>query len=281
MFDEMIIDVNGINLDIKIGCYSYERLGTQPVEIDLKLSLGSWSCRDELGNTVDYAALCDFVKNIVKDKAFYLIESLAKFIADKLLEEYILIKSVHVSIGKPNIYGEKANQIKVNYFQPRLYKVALALGSNLNNPRQQLISAIEFLSEFVTDINCAPIYKSSPYGFSEQNDFYNTCISGYTKLEPQQLLTTIKTIEKHMGKLEQFDNGPRVIDLDIILFDNIIYDKLFLQIPHIDMHNRDFVLKPLVDIEPDWIHPKYKETVNSLYKKLPISEQFILQVADK
>lgn len=282
MFDDMVINITGILLDIMIGCYPDERTGTQPVEVDLLLSLGTWHKTDELNDTVDYAELCDTVRALVVGKNFFLIETLAKFIADELLQKYSKIKTLTIAIGKPKIYGEKASQIKVRYTSNRRYKVALALGSNLNNPQQQLISAIEFLSEIISDMKVAPIYKSSPYGFSGQNDFYNTCISGYTDLLPQQLLTKTKIIEKRMGKIEQFDNGPRIIDIDIILFDNQIYDKLFLQIPHQEMHLRDFVLTPLADIEPEWQHPQLDRTVLELQQQLSAnsSEQFILQMVE-
>ena len=75
-----------------------------------------------------------------------------------------------------------------------------------------------------------------------------------------------------MGKAEQMINGQRIIDIDIILFGNLAYQNNFLVIPHRDMHNRDFVLKPLAEIAPNWLHPQLKITVSNLYQKLSLAQ---------
>lgn len=273
----MKILVNDLKTEAIIGCYDYERDQKQPLVINLELELGSWNYPDELIHTVNYAELCQLVRELATASKFLLLESLVHYLADELFARYTQVKQIKVNVSKPDVCTVEKCLIQVEYSQARQYKIALALGSNLNNPQHQLISAIEFLSEIVSEIKVAPFYKSSPQGFSEQDDFYNTCISGITTLEPQELLIALKKIEKRMGKSEQFTNGPRIIDLDIILFDDQIVQGLFLQIPHPRMHERDFVLQPLAEIVPNWIHPKLQLSISELLAKLQPNQQFILQ----
>ncbi|MDD3266694.1 MAG: 2-amino-4-hydroxy-6-hydroxymethyldihydropteridine diphosphokinase [Burkholderiales bacterium] len=260
-----------------IGCNAEERDNRQDLDISLKLELGRVSTNDDLLKTVDYWEVCTVVKEFVEQTKYYLLEMLSEQIANLLLERYSLVKVVHVSICKLSLNNQKSRYIKCHYHKKRSYQIALALGSNMNNPRQQLISAVEMLSEFVYDIKTAPIYKSSPFGFSEQDDFYNTCISGYTTLEPEELLIQIKKLEKLQGKQEVFTNGPRIIDIDIILFASMIFQKNWFNIPHKSMHERDFVLLPLNDIEPEWLHPIFGKSVNQLLIQLDSNNKYIIE----
>lgn len=273
----MKILINDLKTEAVIGCYDYERGQKQPLVINLELELGNWSYPDELIHTVSYDELCQLIRELTQASKFLLLESLAHYLVNELFTRYSQIKHINVKISKPDVCDALDCLIQVEYAQNRQYKIALALGSNLNNPQQQLISGIEFLSEIVSEIKVAPFYKSSPQGFSEQDDFYNTCISGITTLEPQELLIALKKIEKRMGKSEQFTNGPRIIDLDIILFEDQIVQGLFLQIPHPRMHERDFVLQPLAEIEPNWLHPKLLLSIKELLANLKSNQQFILQ----
>lgn len=268
--------IKELKIDAVIGCYDYERTQTQELVIDLILDLGNWDYTDELEHTVNYADVHAMITTLASNSDFLLVESLTKFLAQELFSRYQQIKKIAITISKPEVCTEKNCLIQASFTQSREYKVAIALGSNLNNPRQQLISAIEFISEIVQNIKPAPIYKSSPSGFTEQDDFFNTCISGTTTLEPLELLVALKKIEKRMGKIEQFSNGPRIIDLDIILFADKSYQELFLTIPHPRLAERDFVLQPLAAIEPDWIHPELELSITELLARLSPNQQYIL-----
>lgn len=271
------LEISSIFCNSLIGCNDDERLGAQELEIDLLIELGDINTTDNLAQTVDYWEICDFVKDFVSKTEYYLLETLSEQIAQTLIDKYELIKVITVSVCKPSLNNQKSRYIKCHYKIERRYKVALALGSNMNNPRQQIISATELLAEFVSDIKVAPIYKSSPYGYLHQDDFYNTCISGYTILSPDELLIQIKKLEKLQGKSEQFINGPRIIDIDIIFYSNIIFNKGWLNIPHHAMHERDFVLLPLSKIEPEWQHPKYDLSVSELLSKLDTSRYILAE----
>ena len=266
----MKINVNGIASKTIIGCYDYERNKEQDILIDVCLELypGNWIKPDDLETTVDYAKLIDFIQVLVPKTQYNLLESLSERISEELLARYSLVKIAHVTVTKPAICGVKAECITVSHTKKRKFRVALALGSNDTLALQQIITAIEILGEYVNEIRIGGFYKTTPVGYIEQNDFINTALIGYVNLRPEELLGKIKTVEKLMGKHEVFVNGPRRIDIDLIFFDDLIYTHNFLTVPHKSMHLRDFVLKPLADVAPSWVHPVHNKTVGELLSVL-------------
>jgi dihydroneopterin aldolase / 2-amino-4-hydroxy-6-hydroxymethyldihydropteridine diphosphokinase len=266
----MKINVNGISTKTIIGCYDYERQKEQEVIIDVSLKLypSNWIKPDSLEITVDYDNLIDFIQKKVPSTHYHLLESLSQWLSDELLKQYNLVQEAHVVVAKPAICGIKARQINVGHTRERKFRVALALGSNDTLAQQQIISAIEILGEYVSDIQIGGFYKTAPVGYTQQNDFVNTALIGYVNLRPEELLGKIKTIEKLMGKHEVFVHGPRSIDIDLIFFDNMVYTHNFLTVPHKSMHFRDFVLKPLSDIDGSWVHPIQNKTINELLAEL-------------
>ncbi|WP_297453462.1 2-amino-4-hydroxy-6-hydroxymethyldihydropteridine diphosphokinase [Persephonella sp.] len=158
-------------------------------------------------------------------------------------------------------------------------KIFLALGSNIGNRQENINQAIRFLSKEITDIKRAPIYESKAVGYEDQPDFLNTVISGYTDLSPEELLNFVKKVEKQTGRIKRFRWGPREIDIDIIFYGNLVIEKDNLIIPHPRIQERDFVLKPLCDLEPEFIHPVLKKTVLELLNNL--KEKSIIRETSK
>ena len=107
----------------------------------------------------------------------------------------------------------------------------------------------------------------------EQEKFLNAACRIETTLSHKDLLTELQTIEKEMGRIYNFRNGPRVIDIDILFYDNLCFKSEHLEIPHPRISERVFVLKPLCDIQRDFIHPVFQCTIESLYDSLPSSEK--------
>ena len=263
----MKIIINGITDEILVGCYEHEKLHTQPIVLDLVCDLYShtWFKDDNLESTVNYDELVDFAKGLLSKKQYNLLEAMSQFIALEILNKFAPIECVQVNLLKPALSGIKAQEIKLSHTLHRKFKVALALGSNHEYlPQQQIITAIELLGEYLECTNIGNFYKTAPVGGVKQDDFINTVIICDTCLRPDELLGKIKTIEKLMGKQEIVINGPRIIDIDIIFFDSIVYNHNYLQIPHKDMHNRDFVLVPLADVAANWVHPILNKTVLEL-----------------
>lgn len=144
----------------------------------------------------------------------------------------------------------------------------LGLGSNLGNKRQNLLKAINLLNQTgrVKIIKQSRFYKIKPVGVINQPDFLNAVIKIKTNLPPRELLKTVKKIEREMGRLPGRRWGPRLIDIDILLYGDYILTTASLTIPHRHLHKRDFVLKPLCEIAPRVIHPLFRKTAKALYK---------------
>lgn len=145
----------------------------------------------------------------------------------------------------------------------------LALGSNLGDRLENLRTALKALPPFVEVRTVSPVYETAPLYVAEQPRFLNAAASVVTSLTPDALLTHVKQIEKDVGRTNTHENGPRTIDLDILLYDDTIMQTPGLTIPHARMHERAFVLAPLHDIAPQVTHPVLRQTVRELYAALP------------
>lgn len=144
----------------------------------------------------------------------------------------------------------------------------LGLGTNVGDKKKNLKEAIEKLQEKISNIQVSKFYETEPWGYKNQDKFLNAAIRGTTFLSPSDLLKLIKFIEKEVGRVERFKWGPREIDIDILFYDDLIYKNNSLTIPHPFLQERGFVLKPLVDLDPNFVHPIFKKTVRQLYEKL-------------
>jgi 2-amino-4-hydroxy-6-hydroxymethyldihydropteridine diphosphokinase len=147
-------------------------------------------------------------------------------------------------------------------------KVYLALGSNRGDREQQLEQARNLVAEAVQIEAVSPIYITEPWGYQDQDDFLNQVIEGSTELEPLELLRFVKEIEEQMGREETFRYGPRVIDLDILLFGQRTCSGPDLEIPHPRMTERAFVMIPLRDLAPELVIPGKHRTVREIAEEL-------------
>jgi len=151
------------------------------------------------------------------------------------------------------------------------HDVVLALGSNLGDRLSVLRAAVRALAAYMEIKACSPVYETAAAYVTDQPAFLNAVLKGATALDPRALLFTIKNIESELGRRPTFRYGPRVIDIDIIFYDQLVLQTPELSIPHPLMQERDFVLKPLADIAPQWIHPALNKSVAGLLQALPVS----------
>ena len=136
-----------------------------------------------------------------------------------------------------------------------LAQVYLALGSNLGNSLENLTAAVERIAEKTTIERISSVYETEPVGYKEQPLFLNAVLSARTGLEPLALLGFVKGIEDDMGRQESFRNAPRPIDIDILLYNDLVLQTEELTIPHPRMSRRAFVLVPLLEIAPSIVDP--------------------------
>lgn len=142
--------------------------------------------------------------------------------------------------------------------------VYIGLGSNLGNRLENLKEAIAALSPQMTVKAKSHVYETPPWGHEDQPRFLNQAVKAQTYLAPEPLLKHIKRLETALGRKVSFPNGPRVIDIDILLYDDLVMNSPSLTIPHPRMHERAFVLLPMMDIAPDLIHPVTQKSVREL-----------------
>ena len=146
--------------------------------------------------------------------------------------------------------------------------IFLALGSNLEDRAANLQAARDALAPKIRVVRESPLYITPPWGYADQPDFLNQVIEVETILHPIPLLHRLKEIEAEMGRETTFRNGPRLIDLDILFYGQEIVEGELLQIPHPRLQERAFVLIPLNDLAPDFIHPVLQESVSELLAKV-------------
>lgn len=144
----------------------------------------------------------------------------------------------------------------------------IALGANLGEPLRQLAQALELIKQRYAILQTSPIYQSKPVGYENQADFYNMVIAISCTTSPQELLHDLQAIEHQLGRIRQQPNGPRTMDLDILFYGTQIINSSTLVIPHPRLHERDFVLVPLRDLQPDLRHPLLHQSMSELAKNL-------------
>lgn len=138
-----------------------------------------------------------------------------------------------------------------------LHRAYIALGSNLVQPEAQVNQAFDALAQLPDTrlIARSSLYRSAPVGYADQPDFINAVARVETQLSPHDLLQSLLGIEQTFGRVREFRNAPRTLDLDLLLYDDIQFHETGLTLPHPRMHERAFVLMPLVEIDPICVIP--------------------------
>ena len=158
-------------------------------------------------------------------------------------------------------------------------EIYLGLGGNLGDPPATFQQALELVGRFAEVTKVSKLYKSKPYGFVDQPDFYNAAAQLSSNLSPLDLLARLQEVEKQLGKKVIRENGPRVIDLDLLVYGDEVINLPELTLPHTGILNRDFVLKPLTDLNPMLTHPAWNgQTLQSAMEQL--KECFLIEVAE-
>jgi 2-amino-4-hydroxy-6-hydroxymethyldihydropteridine diphosphokinase len=143
----------------------------------------------------------------------------------------------------------------------------IGIGSNIGNRENNCRKAIKLIGKNGIAVRKqSGMYETEPWGVKDQPKFINMAIEVETDKAPEELLRVLKEIEKEIGRTETAKWGPRVIDLDILFYDDLILKRLGLEIPHPLLHEREFILKPLCEIAPDKRHPGTRKTVKEMIK---------------
>jgi 2-amino-4-hydroxy-6-hydroxymethyldihydropteridine diphosphokinase len=167
------------------------------------------------------------------------------------------------------------------YKEVKPHSVIISVGSNLGDKLANCQQGIDRLlaSGKASLVNASRFYRTSPVDFLDQDWFVNAAVKIETALEPVELLDTLQSIQQQVGRLKGgIRFGPRILDLDIIFYDQLVMKTPLLEIPHPRMHKRRFVLQPICDIDPDIVHPLLNMPLKSLLNQLDDNEQAVFEI---
>lgn len=225
---------------------------------------------DDIRKSVDYTKVCSLIKRIMTENTFKLIEAAAEKTAESILLAFSGVRTVTVSVKKPwapVMTNLETVGVKITRSRHRAY---ISLGSNMGDKRAQLTEAVGEIDKnpLCSVLKVSDFIVTKPVGGVEQDDFLNGCIEVETLLSPHELLDFLHEIENAHHRERKIHWGPRTLDLDIILYDDLVIADETLVIPHPEAHKRSFVLEPLSQIAPHAVFPVKNERVGEMADKI-------------
>ena len=230
---------------------------------------------DDLTKSIHYGEVSQFITEFMKQNTFKLLETAAERLAEELLLKTEHLEKVCLEITKPWApVGLPLETVSVE-IERGWHTAYIALGANLGDKEANLRLGVEALraTKGCQVLAVSDFLVTEPYGGVEQDDFLNGAMKIRTLLTPHELLEGLHEIEQEAKRERVVRWGPRTLDLDILLYDDLILDEEELHIPHIEMCKRDFVLKPLCQIAPYVRHPVYNRTAAELLAALEAGAQ--------
>ena len=223
---------------------------------------------DELSDTADYGRMAEKIREVFTGSSYDLIEKCAEETALELLlrfpvsEVTVTVKKPWAPMGMPLDYAA----VEITRGWHRAY---LGLGANLGDREENIASAMGMLEhEHTRVVRRSSLYETKPYGYPDQPDFMNCAAEISTLLSPGELMALCLDTELKLKRERKERWGPRTIDIDILLYDDLVTEDDLITIPHPDMTNRLFVLEPLSEIAPNAVHPLEKQRIAYLKNSL-------------
>lgn len=227
---------------------------------------------DDLRLSTNYGEVCQVITEFMQQHTFQLIETVAERTAYEVLQHFPLVQGLDLEIRKPEApiplpFGSVSVAIHREW-----HEAYIAVGSNMGDSRGHIAKALGQLEKHkdIQVTKVSGLLETLPYGGVEQENFVNGMFEIRTLLTPEELLRELHKIEASEGRERKIHWGPRTLDLDIIFYDDLIYSSEDLVIPHVDMENRYFVLKPLSELAPNFRHPITHKTVAQMLAELPV-----------
>ena len=267
------IRIRGLRIFAHHGVFEEEtRLGQMfVVNATLYTSTRKGGLADSLEDTISYADVCLFLTDYLQKNTWKLLEAAVEHTCRALLLRFPLLHAVELELEKPSApipLPFDSVSVRVNRGWHRCF---VALGSNLGDKKAYLDGAVEALKADpqIRLKQVSTYLVTAPYGGVEQDDFLNGAVELETLYAPEELLEVLHTIEQAAKRERLVHWGPRTLDLDILFYDDLVQDDSVLTLPHPDLQNRDFVLRPMAELAPHFVHPVVCKTMRQLLKELP------------
>lgn len=266
------IEVKNMKVFAHHGVFEREKIVGQDFYLNAKVYLDTRKAglTDKLEDTVNYDLICTYLKEVFAEKQFDTIEAAAEYTLQEIIVNFPMVEAMELEVRKPHAPVKYAPQdISVTIYR-EWHTVYLSFGSNVGDPETNINESIILLKTpyAIRNLRSSELFVSKPYGPVEQKDFVNGCLELETYMNPEELLAFIHEIEDYFERDRSIHWGPRPIDLDIVFWDDDIYNSKTLTIPHVDMENRMFVLEPLSQLCPNHRHPVWGKTVAQLKQEL-------------
>ncbi len=266
------IEIKDLEVYAYHGVFTEEKEKGQPFYVTavLYMDLRPAGEADDLTLSTHYGEVALTIRSAMESQSFDLIEAAAEHCAREVLLQYPLVRSLDLKVSKPQApipvpFGDVSVTIHRGWQQ-----VFLGLGSNMGDSERILEGSVQALSSdpLIRVRRVSDWIVTKPYGGVEQDDFLNGAVEIETLYTPQGLLEKLHGIEADYGRERLVHWGPRTLDMDILLFGDLIMDTEKLTIPHRDMCSRGFVLRPMAQIAPYARHPGNGRTMEELLRQL-------------
>ena len=268
--DKIIIE--NLELIAEHGVFKEEKFLGQKFIISVEMTTNTREAgkTGNLNASTHYGFVADDIEKIFTGESFDLIETCAEKIAEMILTKYPLISEIKVTVKKPWAPIRKHFDFVAVEITRKWHTVYLSLGTNMGDKKKNLLEAIGKIGKLENTkvTSQSTILETEPFGYTEQDMFLNACIEIKTLFTPQELLEKLLGIELEMGRVRTIKWGPRIIDIDILFFDDEIIQDKNLAVPHPWISERMFVLEPLCEIAPNLIHPLERKPVATLKRIL-------------
>lgn len=259
------------------GVYREENVLGQKFLVDVTLFLDTRRAgmTDELAASVSYGDVCRLIKVEMERQNDKLLERVAQRLASAVLKTFSPVREVEITVKKP--WAPVLMHLDYAAVQIRRgwHRIFIGVGSNLGD-RAGYLSFAENSVRALPDIRgfqSASVIETAPYGYTEQGKFLNTVFMAETLYTPTELLEKLHEIENAAERKREIHWGPRTLDLDILLYDDLVTEDVALTIPHPELTKRLFVLEPLCELFPQGVHPLEKRRYRDILEELREKEE--------
>ncbi len=266
------IFIEDLCIDTVIGIYDWEREIRQVISLDIEMQadIRRAAQTDCVADTVNYKSVAKRLIQYVRQSEFQLIETLAERVIEIILYEFA-VEQVSLKLSKPGAVRHSKNvglQIQRQRQAGQQEQVYLSIGSNVE-PQKHIQKALLMLQNEFNDLQLSTVYRNPAVGFAG-DDFYNLVVGFQSALPPEMIVQRLNTIEQACGRHRAIEKyAPRTLDLDLLLYGDHIIEQAELKLPRKDITEYAFVLKPLVELAAERLHPVLQQSYAALWQAFP------------